>query len=215
MDALPQTLTTSADVSNWAGLALLLVLAWLISRITAKRGWRRRWRWPTNTAQPDVADPVQQLAFVSRVSFERQPLLNKVEFQVLLVLESVVRELRAGHRVMAQTSLGEILRPKPNAFRTADTDLAYRSINSKRADFVIVDKYGLAVLVVEYQGSGHYQGTARLRDAVKREAFRSAGIKLLEVTARFDRGQLARQVGAQLNPAPKTTLETRPVYTSK
>ena len=144
---------------------------------------------------PDVSDPAQQLAFVSSVAFERQPLLNKGEFQVLLLLESVIREMRAGHRVMAQTNLGEILRPKRQSFAVEDTDLAYRSINSKRADFIIVDRRGLAVLAVEYHGDGYYQGNAMMRDAVKREAFRSAGVALIEVPARFAREAIARRPG--------------------
>lgn len=88
------------------------------------------------------------MAFVSRVRFETQPLLNKGEFKVLLILEEVARDLNAGFRVMAQTSLGEILRPKSSMW-PGDDDLAYRSINSKRADFVIVDRFGIAALVVE------------------------------------------------------------------
>ncbi len=170
-------------------LFVLLVFASVYASI---RRWLRRLR-----PRPDISDPAQQLAFVSKVTFERQPLLNKSEFQVLLLLESVIRDMRAGHRVMAQTSLGEILRPIRKSAVIAG-DLAYRSINSKRADFVIVDRRGLAVLAVEYQGDGHYQGTAELRDAVKREAFRSAGVALIEVPARFQREAIAREVRAAL-----------------
>jgi hypothetical protein len=134
------------------------------------------------------------MVYVSRVRFETQPLLNKGEFQVLLILEKVARDLNAGFRVMAQTSLGEILRPKPGIWETGDDDLAYRSINSKRADFVIVDRLGIAALVVEYQGHGHYQGNAALRDAVKREALTSAGVTMLEVPARYNRDGVAGEV---------------------
>lgn len=175
-------------------LVVALLVAWALHR--AFGSFRRRDVPPP--LRPDVADPAQQLTFVSRVAFERQPLLNKSEFQVLLLLESVVREMKGGHRVMAQTSLGEILRPKQRSFGLDDAALAYRSINSKRADFVILDRDGLAVLAVEYQGTGHYQGTARMRDAVKREAFRSAGIALIEVPARFDKDAITRAVRSAL-----------------
>ncbi|MBS0250254.1 MAG: DUF2726 domain-containing protein [Proteobacteria bacterium] len=140
-----------------------------------------------------MADPRKQLQFVSRVLFETQPLLNKSEFRVLLVLEEVARDLNSGFRVMAQTNLGEILKPKQRLFG-GDMDLAYRSINSKRADFVVVNSAGHAVLVVEYQGTGHYRGTALLRDAVKREAFRTAGVMLIDVPARFEKSEVAKRV---------------------
>jgi hypothetical protein len=174
----------------YAVLAFLL-LGPLRRIVFGKRPWRRS---PYSSPTNDVADPSNQLVYVSRVQFETQPLLNKAEFQVLLILENVARDLNAGFRVMAQTSLGEILRPKREAWRLVDNDLAYRSINSKRADFVIVDRFGIAALVVEYQGSGHYQGNAVLRDAVKREALTNAGVALLEVPARYNRDGVAGEV---------------------
>ena len=36
---------------------------------------------------------------------------------------------------------------------------------------------------IEYQGTGHHQGTAAARDAVKKEALRKAGIGYHEVVA--------------------------------
>ena len=187
-----------------AVLLLAVLLAWVIGR-----GYRRlrRW-WRPQRPAPDVSDAAQQLAFVSRVTFERQPLLNKSEFQVLLLLENVIRDLRAGHRVMAQANLGEFLRPKRESYAVRDIDLAFRSINSKRADFIIVDRRGLVILAVEYHGHGHYQGNATMRDAVKREAFRSAGIALVEVPARYEGDAIARQVRGILVAYEKTTSAT-------
>jgi hypothetical protein len=171
-----------------------VVLAWFWRRLTFKsrrRPWKAR---PTaNDVETRISDPIWQKQFVSAVEFEPQPLLNKSEFQVLLLLEAVSRDLNAGFRVMAQTSLGEILRPK-RACRQSDADLAYRSINSKRSDFVIVDRFGIAVLAVEYQGNGHYQGNAAQRDAVKCEAFRSANVAFLEVPAAFRKADVKRVV---------------------
>lgn len=95
---------------------------------------------------------------------------------------------------MAQTSLGEILTTKASFWGQEAADLAYRSINSKRADFVVIDRFGIAALAVEYQGGGHYQGTALLRDAVKREAFRKAGVAFLEIPARYRKDDIAVQV---------------------
>lgn len=182
-------------VEGMTWLAILGALAWLFLRLRR----RRTWKWPDKPfpapLRPnDITDPVKQLEFVSRVSFETQPLLNKAEYQVLLILEKAVRECRQGHRVMAQTSLGEILRPIANPRDPAAADYAYRSINSKRSDFVIVDRFGMAVVAIEYQGSGHYQGTAKLRDAVKREAFARAGVRVIEIPARYSDADVSRDV---------------------
>ena len=63
---------------------------------------------------------------------------------------------------------------------------AHSSINSKRADFVIISKYGKPCVVVEYQGTGHYQANAAARDAVKKEACRKAGIHYVEISADYN-----------------------------
>lgn len=109
-------------------LLVVIVIAWALARPLRRVLRFRRGRgrgWPTR----DVSDVNVQLALVSAVAFERQPLLNKGEFRVLLVLEEVVRGLRGGYRVMAQTSLGEVLRPRFGG-NAEDAELAYRSINS-------------------------------------------------------------------------------------
>lgn len=187
MESLVPVLIVAAIIVWVFGRPLLRALGRLGSG--GRRG-RRYWPLP---GSHDVSDAEEQLAFVSAVEFERQPLLNKGEFRVLLVLEKVVRDLRAGHRVMAQTSLGEILRPK-DCVRAESAELAFRSINSKRSDFIVVNRRGFAVLAVEYQGTGHHQGNAAHRDAVKRVAFRSAGVALIEVPAEFDGEALAQAV---------------------
>jgi hypothetical protein len=86
-----------------------------------------------------------------------------------------VMRCRPDWRVMAQVSLGEILRSK-------DAE-AYGCINSKRVDMLIVDENRRPRHAIEYQGKGHYQGTAAARDAVKKEALRKAGIGYHEVVA--------------------------------
>jgi hypothetical protein len=78
-------------------------------------------------------------------------------------------------QVMAQVSLGEILRSK-------DTE-AFRCINSKRVDMLLVDADCMPRYAIEYQGEGHHQSAAAARDAVKKEALRRAGIGYYEVVA--------------------------------
>lgn len=122
--------------------------------------------------QVDAAD---QLRIVMRSHFTIQPLLNKSEARVFRELDSMVIGCNSSWQVMAQVSLGEIL-------RSTDAD-AYRCINSKRVDLLLVDSNCQPRHVIEYQGGGHHQGTAAARDAVKKEALRRAGIGYHEVVA--------------------------------
>lgn len=156
---------------------------------------------PTPSPAPDLRDPAQQMHAIARVEFECTPLLNRQEARLLPILESTTRDLRAGHRVMAQTSLGELIRPRDTSATADDRSAAFASINSKRLDFAIIDRTGRLAVAVEYQGSGHHQGNAFMRDAVKREAIRRAGIPFLEVEPDFDPALLRRRIMGLLAPA--------------
>ncbi len=98
--------------------------------------------------------------------------MNVGEYKVFKTVEDILKHNPSGCRVMAQVSLGEIL--------SCDGDV-YWTINSKRVDVLVIDPRGMPVLAIEIQGSGHYQGNAPMRDAVKKEALRKAGVKWLEI----------------------------------
>ncbi len=146
-----------------------------VSRSRQLRIWGVR---PTGGRVPgrdsDVTDIGFQLRAVMAASFKKRRILNNSEYQVFTIIENELKLARTGHRVFAQTSLGEIL--------TSPESDAFHSINSKRIDILVVDVNGWPVLAVEYQGGGHYQGDAAGRDAVKKEALRKAGIRYLEVS---------------------------------
>jgi hypothetical protein len=117
-----------------------------IERFVSKQGragWRRRkgagWKdWNEHYHKvaagqterlPDAAD---QLRTVMKADFKAQPLLNKSEARLFKAIDSQVLEARSGWQVMAQVSLGEILR--------CEDKHAYACINSKRVDLLIVDE---------------------------------------------------------------------------
>ena len=176
-------------------LAIVLVagigIGWTVERELVKRrrqAWREKNRprklnnanvtngpWgsaPTAPTPPDAAD---QLRIVMGASFTIQPLLNKSEARVFKELDRFVLDCNPGWQVMAQVSLGEILRCKDAH--------AYRCINSKRVDLLLVDEECRPRHAIEYQGGAHHQGTAAARDAVKKEALRRAGIGYHEVVS--------------------------------
>ena len=158
---------------------------------------------PQPEAPKRLGDPTSQMEFISKVDFKPRPLLNRSEYKILRILEEVSQDIPGGHRVMAQTSLGEVLAPQMTSGSKEARDLAFRSINSKRLDFLVIDGYGMPVLAVEYQGYGHYNDRTFMHDAVKREAVRKAGIRFLEIPAEYDAKDLENEIRKALlsNPA--------------
>ena len=183
----------SALSQNASFLIFLLVFVVALKVLEAKfmpkkRRWRRSSRWdkgergklyslqPKHDALPDrVPDAADQLRTVMNAEFNAQPLLNKSETKLFMALEKMVAEMTPGWRLMAQVSLGEVLQSKDYA--------AYRCINSKRVDMLLVDAECRPLHAIEYQGGAHHKGTAAARDAVKKEALRRAGIGYVEVVA--------------------------------
>ena len=158
---------------------------------------------PQPEAPKRQGDPTAQMEFISKVDFKPRPLLNRSEYKILRIIEEVSQDIPGGHRVMAQISLGEVLAPQMASGSEAARDLAFRSINSKRLDFLVIDGYGMPVLAVEYQGHGHYNDRTFMHDAVKREAVRKAGIRFLEIPAEYDAKDLENEIRKALlsNPA--------------
>lgn len=122
-----------------------------------------------------LAGAAEQLRRVMAADFKARPLLNRPESALFEALDKAVIARNPKWQVMAQVSLGEFLSsPDRNA---------YSAVNSKRVDFALMDDKCCVRHVVEYQGTGHHQGSAAARDAVKKEALRKAGIGYHEVVA--------------------------------
>jgi hypothetical protein len=156
----------------------------------------RRFRTPykpyayKSTSIPDLRDVGEQLHAVMAAPFEKRRILSSSEYRTFRIVENEISASSTGYRVFAQTSLGEVL--------TSSNSNAFHSINSKRVDILIVDRGGWPVAAVEYQGSGHYQGTAAGRDAVKKEALRKAGVRYIEVFESDGEEQIRYRVREQL-----------------
>jgi hypothetical protein len=145
------------------------VIGMAIEQAVAKQrraAWRRRnaWQWkgkgqakagpwnPKSDRPPEqMLDAADQLRTVMHAEFKAQRLLNKSEARVFKALDKLVIELAPpGWQVMAQVSLGEILRCEDKA--------AYGCINSKRVDLLLVDAECNPIHAIEYQGGGHFSG---------------------------------------------------------
>lgn len=168
-------------------LGILLVLWAFRPSLAGKKNFPRR-RWPSRAKQwrgdnhsgqiftrAPVVDAGEQLKLVMAATFTKQRVLSTSEARVMIEAERAIADLAMPWHVMAQVSLGEILRCPDAA--------AFSAINSKRVDLLIVDEEHDPIAAVEYQGTGHWQGSAAARDAVKREALRKAGVAYVEVMA--------------------------------
>lgn len=193
-------------------LALAVFIVFMVARASgpvSRSRWRRSGRsLPASGFEHeqgrDLQDSGQQLHAVMAASFQKRKVLSSSEYQAFKIIEEQVTAAQRGHRVFAQTSLGEIL-------RSASSN-GFRSINSKRVDILVVDQAGWPVLAVEYQGSGHYQGTAAARDAIKKEALRKAGVRYIEVSTTDSEDQIRSRVREQLGwkMAVSTTCGSSP-----
>lgn len=155
------------------------------------RGARHNWRggrvvaFKAPAVPEAITDAADQLRIVCEAVFDKRRILNKAETRVLQAAEAAIRAADLPWRVMAQVSLGEVL--------TTPDRRAYGTINSKRVDLLVVTRLGDPVAAIEYQGSGHYQGNAPARDAVKREALRRAGVRYIELTPEHGPDDLAAE----------------------
>ena len=142
-----------------------------------KGGFRKGFRAVPLRGTPERAnlDAAEQLRCVMEADFTPRALLNRPEAQVFKALDAAVIARNPGWQVMAQVSLGEFL--------ASDDKDAYFAVNSKRVDFALMDPACRVRQALEYQGTGHHQGSAAERDAVKKEALRKAGIGYHEVVA--------------------------------
>lgn len=129
-------------------------------------------------------------------SFTKKPLMNKAEIRHFRMLQE---ELPSNWTVLCQVAYGGFL---------ANRNFGkFMSMNSKRADFVILNPLLEVTVVVEYQGSGHYGNTEKSRsraeasDQAKRQALSQAAIPLFEIPAKFDREFVRSFANAVIGPA--------------
>ena len=153
----------------YSKLFFIFIGALLLIAITNKISPKRK--------RKTVKQSENQLDIVARSDFHKSKLMNKEEYGLFVRLEPLLKANRPGYRLFTQVSMGEII-SSPNKS-------AYFCVNNKRVDFVIISPYGDPLVVIEYQGSGHYQGNAIQRDAVKKEVCRKAGVAFIELTDKY------------------------------
>lgn len=145
---------------------------------------------------------------IAGVGLQRTALMNRGEYRVFRLLQSLAPGLPGRPLVFPQVPIGEILSVVPSSGTEAQRRRAQQEIQCKRVDFALTDARGLVVAAVELQGGGHFQGNASWRDQVKQATFRRAGVPLIEVGPRVTEDDLRATLTHSLGrpPAPPLAL---------
>ena len=122
----------------------------------------------------------EQLRAIKKGDIQAQPIMNRSEIRLYSILASWQQKHSAqALQLFSQVSMGEIL--------SAEEEATRRSFNSKRLDFLFVDKNGFPKIAIEYQGEGHYGSDRKQRkqiekrDRVKKHALEKAGVQIIEI----------------------------------
>ena len=135
---------------------------------------------------------VRQMLRAARASdYEPAPILNRPEKALFAQVEDIVRREMPGCRVMGQVALSEVVRP---AGRSVHARHATEAVLGRSLDMAVVDRRGHVLRAIEYQGAGHHQGSAAIRDEIKAEILAKAGIALVAVPQVWERGWLRAQL---------------------
>jgi Protein of unknown function (DUF2726) len=164
---------------------LIPILGWVFAAILAQIVFKQYLK-RTRAQDSSIALPENQLAAIKDkdVTFQKQKILNAGEAKVFYRTQQILdKQDKQNWHVFAQVSYGEFL--STSCFSDVKKQRAYSAINSKRADILIVDNFGLPRIVIEYQGEGHYQGNADQRDEIKKIAVERANIVFLELYPNF------------------------------
>ncbi|HDR1021989.1 TPA: DUF2726 domain-containing protein [Pasteurella multocida] len=156
------------------GLAIFaFVFKAIMIILTKKRKNKHRWNY-SDFNQPN------KLEILSKAEFKKSNLMNKSEYALFTQLANLldINHKEQHFRLFSQVSMGE--------FVQSNDHNAFKLINNKRVDFLIIDQHCKPIIVIEYQGSGHYKNNAIERDAIKKECCRKAKIEYIEFSTNYD-----------------------------
>ena len=153
-----------------------------------------KWRHRRKAAYWDVRDPANQSRFVREGDFFTKAPINAESFKtVFSVVEKQLNREFPGYRILAEVNLGAFLKTKVDTHGKRN-DRAFRSINSKRVDFLIIDRFGNPALAIEYHGTFKRTDGQLSSDEVKRLVFCKVSLPVIEVPALTESREVARLV---------------------
>lgn len=142
----------------------------------------------------DISDVENQIRFISQTELRAVRPVNKEAVRVLYALDEWIATHRPDWRMAFEVSMGAFIK---TSYDPEDRmqKAAFSSYNSKRVDFLLIDRFGQPMLVVEYHGTGHdLSDDAPDRMEVKRLALARAGIPLVEIPAKTPKSDIVRMI---------------------
>lgn len=129
----------------------------------------------------DVSIPRNQKRFIKECNLKSIGPVNSEAVRILYIIEEWIKRFQPRWRVAFEVSMGSFIKtdykPEDPLYKRA-----FNSYSGKRVDFLLIDRFGKPVLVVEYHGSGHYlSDDAEERMEVKRLVLQKVQIPLLEI----------------------------------
>ncbi len=137
------------------------------------------------------AKPLDAIA-ASRIELSK--LMNGSEYRIWHILQNILAERQNAPMLWTQVPVGEVLYVASGTGTEAEQRRARQELQCKRFDFALTDKSGRLLVAIEYQGTGHWQGNATYRDAIKTAILRQADIPLLEILPDDSRAEIAGRI---------------------
>ncbi|WP_298285220.1 DUF2726 domain-containing protein [Acidocella sp.] len=146
----------------------------------------------------DLKDTENQMKFINQCELYAVRPVNTEAVQVLYALDEWIHIYEPTWRLSFEVSMGAFIKTS-NEYEDRLRDAAFSSYNSKRVDFLLIDRFGKPQLAVEYHGTGHdLSDDAADRMAVKRLALQKAGIPLIEISANTPKTDILRMASELL-----------------
>ncbi|OUI78963.1 hypothetical protein HK18_06160 [Commensalibacter intestini] len=138
-------------------------------------------------AEPELTQYQYQMRYIRQCELAPYRPMNKEAIQYFYYLNEWIQRNQLNWYVSFEVSMGAFIRTTGRV-NTVLQKLAFRSYNSKRVDFLLIDYYGSPRGVIEYHGSGHYLSqSANERMQVKMMVLQKVGIPLIEIPEQLDK----------------------------
>lgn len=139
------------------------------------------------SAEPELTQYQYQMRYIRQCELMPYKPMNKEAIQYFHYLNEWIQRNQLHWYVSFEVSMGAFIRTTGRV-NTGLKKLAFRSYNSKRVDFLLIDHYGNPRGVIEYHGSGHYLSqSANERMQVKKLVLENARIPLIEIPEHLDK----------------------------